>query len=163
MCHGFIKYFLSILSSAADVEYYTHTMPLLALLTCVSFLLHLAWEWAHLPLYTGYEGVGGGTPIVLFATLGDVAYTLIAVLVVSLFKGRLEWLRHARPADYIGLGILGFGIALLVEYKALALHRWAYTAAMPIIFGVGLSPLLQMTLLLPFSVFIAQLLAARTR
>ena len=132
------------------------TVKTFFVLICVSALLHFVWETLHLPLYTGYGALSGGVPITVFATLGDVLYTVAAVLLVSLFKRKLEWLTAARGSDYMGLAVLGCGIAFLVEYKALALHRWAYTAAMPLIFGVGLSPLLQMTLLLPLCVFATQ-------
>jgi amino acid transporter len=100
-------------------------------------------------------------PLVAFATLGDVAYALGAVLLAALFKRRYGWLADARASDYAGLAILGFCIALLVEYKALALHRWAYTSAMPLVLGVGLSPLLQMTILVPLSAYLAKRAVAK--
>jgi amino acid transporter len=133
------------------------------LLALVAFALHFVWEWAHLPLYQGYEALGSGLPLVAYATLGDVMYTLFAVLLVALFKRRLLWPREARAGDYAGLAILGLLIALFVEYKGLYLHRWAYTAAMPLALGVGLSPLLQMTILLPLSVGLTALLARQLR
>lgn len=132
-----------------------------ALLAASAFVLHAVWEWLHLPLYAGYEALGTGPGLVFMATLGDVAYTLGAVLLVALLKRKLLWISSANAADYAGLAIVGFVVALLVEYKALALHRWAYTAAMPIVFGVGLSPLLQMTILLPLSVGITAALAKK--
>ena len=131
------------------------------LLAGVAFILHLFWETLHLPLYTNYSALSGPLPITLYATLGDVLYTLGAVLGIGFLKQDIDWLRRARALDYATLTVVGFATALFVEYKALALHRWAYTAAMPTIFGVGLSPLLQMTLLLPLSVYAAQLLARR--
>lgn len=133
------------------------------LLVAVAFILHFVWEMAHIPLYTGYEALGTGMSLTLLATAGDVLYTLAAVLLVALFKQNFKWIRAAKPSDYVGLGVLGFCIALFVEYKALALHRWAYTAAMPLFAGVGVSPLLQMTLLLPLSVFGAQYVLRKLR
>ncbi len=130
----------------------------LILLIIISFFLHLAWEYLHLPFYTGYEHLSSTIPIPVWATIGDVAYTLGAILLVSLFKGNLTWFREARMKDYIGLAILGFCIALFVEYKAVVFHRWYYTNRMPIIslLNVGLSPILQMTILLPLSVFLTK-------
>lgn len=126
-------------------------------LLVVSGAVHSVWEYLHMGLYVGYGALEGALPVWVYATLGDVAYTLVAGLLIALFKGRMDWVGDARGRDYPGLAILGFTIALLVEYKALALHRWAYAAAMPIIpyLHVGLSPILQMTLLLPLSVWIA--------
>ena len=123
----------------------------------VSFSLHYVWEQLHIPLYTSYEGLTV-MPIALYATSGDVLYTLGAILLIGLFKRRLQWIEDVEVSDLIGLAVVGFVIALLVEYKALALMRWAYTDAMPIIpfLHVGLTPILQMTLLLPFSIRIAR-------
>jgi hypothetical protein len=126
-------------------------------LACAAFVLHIVWEYAHIPLYTGYGAMEGALPVWLFATLGDVVYTLGAVLLVSLWKGHALWFVRATVRDYAGLALLGFIVALLVEYKALALHRWAYAAAMPIIpyLHVGLSPIVQMIVLLPVSVWLS--------
>lgn len=123
------------------------------ILFLVSFLLHLVWERVHIRLYTGYEAMQGRLPVFVFATLGDVLYTFIAIALVSLFKGPFSWFLAAGPSDYVGLALLGFFIAVFVEYKAMALGRWKYLPAMPRLFGLGLSPLLQMTVLLPLSVY----------
>lgn len=123
-------------------------------LAVLSGLVHLVWERAHMQLYTGYEALEGVLPVYIFATLGDVAYTLAAVFVIGLTVGSSTWFVSARARAYAGLALIGFWIALFVEYKALAFDRWEYTEAMPIFLQVGLSPLLQMTLLLPLSVYL---------
>ena len=122
----------------------------------VALALHAMWERMHVPLYTGYAHLTE-LPIIYYAVLGDVFYTLVAVLFIGLFKGRVLWFVAPSGRDIAGLVVLGFWIALFVEYKALALGRWAYLDAMPIVpfLGVGLSPLIQMMLLLPLSVFLA--------
>ncbi len=125
----------------------------IAILAGISFALHFVWERVHINLYTGYEKLGKGIPLTLMATSGDVLYTILAVLFVSTVKQNTLWVVHPTLAEYGSLAIVGFCIALLVEYKALALKRWAYKKSMPLLFGVGMSPLLQMTLLLPFTVF----------
>lgn len=95
-------------------------------------------------------------PVALLATIGDVLYTLGAFALVSGFKGKVAWLQEARRQDYLMLVTLGFFIALFVEYKGLALDRWQYLPDMPIIplLNVGLSPVIQMALLLPLTFFI---------
>lgn len=130
------------------------------LLATVSFFLHLAWEKAHIRLYTGYEALEGTLPVYLHATFGDVVYTLIAVGAALFFRGeRLR--REPQSRDYALVALIGFAIAVFVEVKAIALGRWAYTDAMPLVFGLGLSPLLQMTVLLPLSVYITIRIARR--
>ena len=131
----------------------------ITLLVLVSFILHMVWEFAHHGLYTGYENLTP-LPIYLWATIGDVLYTLVAFALASCFKHGIEWIKEARWPDFLGLATLGFFLALYVEYKALALGRWIYTPAMPIVpgFEVGLSPVLQMMLLLPLTLLIVSLI-----
>jgi len=126
------------------------------ILIFVSLALHVVWESLHVELYTGYEHITG-LPIVLYASLGDVLYTFLALGVVALFRDLPRALFSMHPRDYIGLAVLGFFISVFVEYKAFFFMRWEYTDAMPIIpfLGIGLSPVLQMTILLPLSVWIS--------
>lgn len=120
-----------------------------SILTILSFIFHFLWETLHLPLYTDYGELGGPLPITIYATLGDAAYTLGAFFFISLFKKTKKWILEIEVSDYVGLLILGFCIALFVEYKALALDKWKYTIDMPLLFGIGISPLIQMSFLLP--------------
>lgn len=135
----------------------------LTLIVLVSFFLHLGWESLHVQLYTGYESWTGGTPVVFLAAIGDVLYTLGAFTLVSGFKGSVEWIEMATKRDYLMLVTLGFLIALFVEYKGLALHRWQYLPDMPLIplLQVGLSPIIQMALLLPLTIFIVSRMRGR--
>ncbi len=125
----------------------------LATLAIVSFILHLAWEWMHIVLYKEYDAMKGRLPVFVSATFGDVLYTLLAVLTISLFKGGIIWIAVPQTSDLIGLMLVGLWIAVFVEYKAKALNRWKYTSEMPTMGEIGLSPVAQMTILLPFSVF----------
>ena len=133
------------------------------LLAFVAAALHFIWESLHIHLYTGYESLGGGIPITAYATAGDVIYTVAAVLAVAAFKRKLDWMRDATRANFASLAIIGFCIACFVEYKALVFDRWAYTWDMPIIplLNIGLSPMLQMAILLPMSVWLASNIVGR--
>ncbi len=130
-------------------------------LALAAFLLHLAWERVHVQLYTGYEKMEGLLPVYVFATIGDVAYTLCAVFFVAILARDLAWfVRGVSTGEYLLLALLGFCIALFVEYKAKYYKKWEYLPEMPIIpfLRVGLSPIAQMTVLLPFSVFITTII-----
>lgn len=134
----------------------------LLVVSITSFVLHLGWEALHVPLYSGYEGLNTLLPLSVWAALGDVLYTLLAIGLVSLFKKScLRWIAQARASDFVGLAVLGFLIAVGVEYKALALGRWEYSAAMPIVplLRVGASPVLQMTILLPLTVYLGKVVS----
>ncbi len=125
-----------------------------AVLAVISFLLHLVWERLHIVLYTGYEALEGRLPVFVLAALGDVMYTLLVVALFALLCGPW-WFSEAGKRTYWLLAVCGLGIAIFVEMKAQMHERWEYTDAMPIIAGFGLSPLVQMTVLLPLSVYLS--------
>ena len=129
-------------------------MEALIVLALVSFVLHLVWERSHIHLYAGYDALKGRLPVFVWASMGDVMYTFFAISLVGIFKGDILWFLYAGSFDYVGLAITGLFLAISVEYKAAALKRWEYTSKMPRLFSLGLTPLIQMTVLLPLSVYI---------
>ena len=134
-------------------------VSLLAAIAVVAGALHLVWEGMHVSLYGGYETLTS-LPITFYATIGDVGYTIGAVLLAVLFKGNFRWLSAPSMQDLAGLAVTGALIALFVEYKALALGRWFYLDAMPMIpvLNVGLTPVVQMMVLLPLSVWVVAMI-----
>jgi hypothetical protein len=138
------------------------TLPI-ALCAILTLLFHGMWEHAHIVLYTGYGAMEGVLPVWLLATLGDLVYTLVIILIISAAKRGFGWIGNATTTDLFAAAVLGFLVALMVEYKGLYLGRWEYLLSMPIVpfLGVGLSPLLQMTLLTPLSLFLTRLITHR--
>lgn len=133
------------------------------MLVLVAAPLHLVWERAHVVLYTGYGDLGAPLPVWLYATTGDVLYTLLGVVAAALAGISLTSSRAWSVSEYVSLTCIGACIAVLVEYKAQYLGLWAYTPAMPVFpfSGLGVSPLLQMMLLSPLSVLITRALLLR--
>ena len=129
-------------------------------LVIVAGIAHWLWERAHVGLYTGYAHLTR-LPITVDAALGDVGYTIGTVLLVSFIKANIAWVLSPSSADLLALAVLGCIIALMVEYKALAFKHWAYRDTMPILpfLHVGLTPIVQMTVLLPATVWIAGAIA----
>lgn len=125
-----------------------------AVLAPVSFLLHLLWERAHIVLYTNYEALEGVLPVYVFAAFGDVFYTFLAIFTIALVRRDIAWIYAVRAREHAMLAVVGLAIAVFVEAKARVYARWEYTDMMPTLWGFGLSPLIQMTVLLPLSVFI---------
>lgn len=122
----------------------------------VAFLLHLIWENAQMPLYEGFTSFAHNFPRCFIATIGDVFITLLVLGFLSLVKPHNAFTLSKK--DYAALTLLGFFTALIVEQHALLLGKWGYNEFMPLIvyFQVGLTPILQMTILLPLSFFITQ-------
>lgn len=134
----------------------------LVLISVLAFGLHHMWESRHVVLYGGYDSLTA-LPITLYATVGDVVYTLGAYFLVALIKRDMNWLARMTRLDIMSIAFIGFAISLYVEYKALALGRWFYLDTMPIIPGlhVGLSPIVQMTVLLPATFLLTKFIARR--
>lgn len=126
---------------------------LLVVLSLVSFGLNFVWENAHAQLYAGYSGFWEFFSTCTIATVGDVGFTLGAYGLVALIKQDSLWLKRTSLSDYLALGLIGFFLALGIEWRALLQGRWAYSAAMPLVpyFQTGLTPTIQLAILIPFS------------
>jgi len=127
----------------------------IAILTIVSFLLHIVWENAQAPLYAGYQSFSLHFQVCFAGTVGDVVITLLVLAFLRLLKK--DSLQTA--ADFMALAIIGFIIAVFIEQNALLVGKWSYAPSMPLIpyLHVGLAPILQMTILLPLSFYLARL------
>jgi len=125
-------------------------------LSLTAFILHVIWENAQAPLFQGYTSFSQHFSACLFGTVGDVAITLFVYVLVALLKNDFNWIASLNKKDIAVLAVIGFLIAVGIEWRAVLFGRWAYNDAMPLLpyLKVGLSPIIQMTLLLPLSVFI---------
>jgi hypothetical protein len=111
-------------------------------------LVHLIWEFAHLPLYTIWET---GTPgELVFAaahcTGGDILITLSTFMLSLFLFARASW-PHARHWPVLA-GAVVFGVAYTIFSEWLNIEvreAWAYRDVMPVIpvIDAGLSPVLQ--------------------
>lgn len=127
-------------------------------LSFIAFIVHVIWENAQAPLFQGYASFAEHLPVCTAGTVGDVAITLFVYVVVALLKNDFNWIASLNKKDVIVLAVVGFFIAVGIEWRALLFGRWAYTDAMPLIpyLKVGLTPILQMLLLLPFSAYLTK-------
>ncbi len=133
----------------------------LTTLAVVAFLLHIIWENVQAPLYGGYQSFFQHLPICLIGAAGDVVITFLVLGVLLLGKkGAVQTV-----ADFMALAVIGFIVAVVIEHQALLIGMWHYSSAMPIIpwLNVGLTPIMQMTILLPLSFYLAGLLNKTAR
>ena len=112
----------------------------------LAFWLHLAWEIAHLPLYTlaADNDRVRIAQYVLHCTLGDVLIATATFLATALVWRRFDWYRTqplAGSAVMIGLALsYTAGSEWFNVYRRAA---WAYASSMPTVGGIGVTPLLQ--------------------
>ena len=121
----------------------------------LALVLNLVWEIAQLPLYTIYSA---GTPkeiafALVHCTAGDV------LIAISSFVLGLIATRH--PDWPVSRPVLGGMVAILsgLAYTAFSEWRnvyqtgsWSYAPAMPLLFGIGLAPLLQWIVIPPLCI-----------
>ncbi len=111
-----------------------------------SFVAHLMWELAQMPLFTLWQE--GSVATILYATIhctiGDVVIALSALLGAVLVIGNAEWPRERYAA--VAIAAVGLGLAYTAYSEWLNVYvrkSWAYADAMPLLFGLGISPLMQ--------------------
>lgn len=108
----------------------------------------LAWEAAHLPLYTIWRT---GTPgekafAVVHCTGGDLLIALACLALALVLAGKPAW--PVRTHRRVAVLTTGFGVAYTVFSEWLNIvvrEAWAYSDLMPVVpvIDTGLSPLLQ--------------------
>ena len=113
-------------------------------------LLNGLWETIQLPLYTLWREASWPKLFyaVLHCTLGDVAIAMIALVLALLILGNSAWPRDRYvQVAVVAIG-MGFTYTIYSEWLNVSvLKSWAYSDAMPQVFGIGLSPLLQWLIL----------------
>ncbi len=123
--------------------------------SALAFVLNLTWEAAHVRLYTIWAAVDGMSVVwaLVHCTLGDVLIAVAMFALTGMVLRRANW-----PASHpwAGGAIVVFGaIAFTIWsewYNVYRAFSWNYTASMPMILGIGLSPLLQWLILPPVMV-----------
>ena len=126
----------------------------------LSLALNLVWEVAQLPLYMIAQDPSA-TRIayaVLHCTVGDAIIAAASLILAGFVSQDADW-PSSRPWSGGAVAIL-FGLAYTAYsewYNVYETGAWAYSARMPLVFGIGLAPLLQW-LVVP----VATLLIVRT-
>lgn len=118
----------------------------------LAFALNLLWEAAHVRLYTIWISADSMTVAraVFHCTLGDVVIALATFALAGIAFRSADW-----PASHPWTGstlvvIAAVAFAVWSEwYNVYRSNKWGYTSNMPMIFGIGLSPLLQWVMLPP--------------
>lgn len=123
--------------------------------SALAFALNLAWEIAHVRLYTLWASADGlSVAGALFhCTLGDVVIALAMFSLAVVILGDKDW-PVSRPwagGAIVVAGALAY-TAWSEWYNVNRVGSWGYTASMPLVFGIGLSPLLQWLVLPPVMV-----------
>jgi len=117
-------------------------------LLVTAYLINFVWETTHSVLYSGIASVSYNRymPILHRASITDaflvLGMFLLTAIIYKEFKLKKWEIKH-----YSLFVILGLIAAIWIEYRAVfLLGKWSYAATMPTIFGIGLTPLIQLAL-----------------
>ena len=131
----------------------------------LSLIANGAWEWFAMSSYAmpvGGASAQGAHAGCVVATVGDVGITLVSYAAAAVI-GTRQWLRQPRATT---LGIcLALGVLITILFEVVnvhVFHRWSYGAAMPIVAGIGLLPIVQWLVLPPLVLWSARRYLAGT-
>ncbi|MFA5987208.1 MAG: hypothetical protein WC797_00970 [Candidatus Paceibacterota bacterium] len=127
-------------------------MRRILLIFAIAFILNVVWENFHSFLYDNYKGGEITELILLRAALFDALIILFMALPFFVFSFLQD--------KFLAVIIVGFVLAVFIEWWALDTNRWSYNIYMPIIpfLSVGLTPAIQLGLLGYFSIKIQKFL-----
>lgn len=120
------------------------------------FITNLIWENAQAPLYQGYQGFSQHFLVCFAASVVDASVIVAFYLMGSLIRRNIFWLLKITVKDITLLLVLGVVTAIAFEKLALKNATWDYDEKMPLIFGLGLLPLVQLALLSFISIYLVK-------
>ncbi len=115
-----------------------------------AWFLNFTWETFHGPyLYMMGEHMGITThqkfvPIIAWVSVKDAALVATFYAVVGVLYRNLLWIEEATWKQVSTILVIGIAAAAGIEYHAITTGRWVYSSLMPLVFGIGLSPLFQL-------------------
>jgi len=114
-----------------------------------SYLFNFVWESVHsVWLYGGHNfSADQYVRMVCYVSGVDALLVLGIFLFISLIWRNAFWIEKMNKIHVLVILITGVVIAGIVEYRAVyVLKEWRYGPNMPLILGIGLSPLIQIGL-----------------
>jgi|SRR3989338_6765516 len=132
------------------IDFWTYA----SLIFVFAYLLNFLWEAIH--AYTLYQGhdfqASIYVPMLLYVSFIDSLLICLIFFIGFLLFSKI--IKSHNLKEIIFILASGFLIASFIELKALFFHQWNYKAIMPTIFGMGLSPLLQLPITGMISIFV---------
>lgn len=125
------------------------TTLLLGVLFALAFLFNFFWEAFHsvyLYKHHNFMALRYFRMLVYVSSIDALFIGIDYIGVATIFRD-LRWVRRSWGPAYVVFVVIGVLTAAAVEIRAVYfLHRWQYGPEMPTIFGIGVSPLVQLGL-----------------
>jgi hypothetical protein len=123
----------------------------LVALFVAAFALNWPWEMAQMSAYVEMAGRPWGETLLTCtaATIGDALVTFAVYAAGALVTRNSRWALKGGWRVYLSATLAGALCAVVIEWAALYAGHWSYSGGMPEVLGVGVLPLIQLTLLVP--------------
>ena len=121
---------------------------ILAFTFVFAFTFNFLWESFHaVYLYEKHDMEASlYIPMIVYVSMLDALLILGLYIGIGIVWRKILWIETFNLSQWLLFTVSGILIAGLVEYRAVYLaHRWAYRPDMPTLFGIGLSPLVQLS------------------
>ena len=113
------------------------------------FLLNFLWEAIHsVYLYKNHDFAASSyIPMLIYVSSVDSLVVLGLYIGVSIIWLNLFWIKVMLKSQVLVFLFIGIVVAAIIEYRsAIYFHRWMYREDMPTVFGIGISPLVQLSI-----------------
>jgi hypothetical protein len=113
-----------------------------------SYLFNFVWESIHsVWLYGGHNfSADQYVRMVCYVSGVDAFLVLGIFFFISLTWRNAFWIKRMSSMHVLVIRLIGILVSGIIEYRAVyALKEWRYGPNMPIILGIGLSPLVQIS------------------
>lgn len=114
----------------------------------IAFLTNFLWESLHaIFLYEGLNilGIERYVQLMLNVSLKDMAWLLATFFGLAVYYRDLGWFLRLSHGKIQAALLVPLVIALLIEMQGVfVFQKWIYSPLMPTLFGIGVSPLLQL-------------------
>ena len=133
-------------------------IKIIALFAFMAFASNFIWEsWHASYLYASHTFNLSFWPLMVYAASIDTILLLAIFFGGTLIWKNFYWFGKDSIKVSLYFIIAGIIIAAVIEYKAVYIfQQWTYSNLMPTVFGLGVSPLVQLALTGLLSVSIAR-------
>ncbi|MEX0918445.1 MAG: hypothetical protein WDZ85_00525 [Candidatus Paceibacterota bacterium] len=125
------------------------------LFATMAYLTNFFWEsWHAVYFYTGHLGrsfadwpIPDYVRLITYVSTVDIIILLTILLGGTLVWREADWFMTMTWSKYVYFIMFALTVAVWIEIKGVYLFsQWSYLPTMPTVFGLGLSPLIQLPL-----------------
>lgn len=132
---------------------------ILAVVFLFSYLLNFVWEsWHGVFLYEEHNVAAAKYVLMMnHVSVMDAVIITGMYFVTALVSKDIFWPKEWYGARIAVFLVIGVFVAVVIEYMAVyVLRAWSYNAFMPLVLGIGLSPLLQLSVTGVLAIYVAR-------